>query len=193
MITQGSRAAFNFIWKIGGSRGFTKRFSEYLVVLLIGPMVVFAAIGLTASARSNHVVMDVMAIEPFGAVILFLTQDGALPADHRRARASSMPTSPNTRVQMKAAAHRGAVRRPGLAERQRRLRHLRRQQPNYKAIYSGFAIVIVLLLWIYVGWLIILMGCRLGLLCAISPGFLPGTAEAGAAVEPGGGVSWPCA
>jgi len=65
MITK-VESSFNFIWKIDGARGFTKRFSEYLVVLLIGPMVVFAAIGLTASARSNHIVMDVMAIEPFG-------------------------------------------------------------------------------------------------------------------------------
>jgi membrane protein len=32
---------------------------------------------------------------------------------------------------------------------------------NYNAIYSGFAIVIFVLIWVYVGWLIVLLGCRL--------------------------------
>ena len=173
MITK-VESSFNFIWKIGGTRGFTKRFSEYLVVLLIGPMVVFAAIGLTASARSNHVVMEVMAIEPFGSAILFLTKMlpyllifGVL--------AFIYAYIPNTRVQMKAAAIGGlfggvvwqsaSVAFAGFVA-----------NANYKAVYSGFAVVIVLLLWIYVGWLIILMGCRLAFYVQY-PRFLPGTAE----------------
>ena len=173
MITK-VEGSFNFIWKIGGSRGFTKRFSEYLVVLLIGPMVVFAAIGLTASARSNHVVMDVMAIEPFGAVILFLTKMvpylliiGVLGFIYAYI--------PNTRVQMKAAAIGGLF--GGLVWQSASVAFATFvSNANYKAIYSGFAIVIVLLLWIYLGWLIILMGCRLAFYVQ-SPRFLPGTAE----------------
>jgi len=43
-------------------------------------------------------------------------------------------------------------------------------------VYSGFAIIILLLLWIYVGWLIILMGCRLAFYVQ-NPGFLRGSTE----------------
>src|SRR3546814_15468351 len=32
---------------------------------------------------------------------------------------------------------------------------------NYNAIYSSFAIVIFLLIWIYVGWMLLLIGCQL--------------------------------
>ncbi len=32
---------------------------------------------------------------------------------------------------------------------------------NYNAIYSGFAILIFLLIWLQLGWLILLIGCRL--------------------------------
>ena len=173
MITK-VESSFNFIWKIGGTRGFTKRFSEYLVVLLIGPMVVFAAIGLTASARSNHIVMDVMAIEPFGSAILFLTKMlpyllifGVL--------AFIYAYIPNTRVQMKAAAIGGLF--GGVVWQSASVAFASFvANANYKAVYSGFAVVIVLLLWIYVGWLIILMGCRLAFYVQY-PRFLPGTAE----------------
>ena len=173
MITK-VESSFNYIWKIGATRGFNKRFSEYLVVLMIGPMVVFAAIGLTASARSNHIVMDVMAIEPFGSVVLFLTKMvpylliiGVL--------AFIYAYIPNTRVQMKAASIGGLF--GGVVWQTASVAFASFvANANYKAIYSGFAIVIVLLLWIYVGWLIILMGCRLAFYVQY-PRFLPGTAE----------------
>ncbi|MBI3171315.1 MAG: YihY/virulence factor BrkB family protein, partial [Hydrocarboniphaga effusa] len=32
---------------------------------------------------------------------------------------------------------------------------------HYNAIYSGFAIIIFLLIWLYLGWLILLIGCQL--------------------------------
>lgn len=173
MITK-VEESFNFIWKIGGSRGFSKRFSEYLVVLLIGPMLVFAAIGLTASARSNHLVMEVMAIEPFGSLILFLTKMvpylliiGVL--------AFIYAYIPNTRVEMRAATIGGVF--GGVVWQSASVAFATFvANANYKAIYSGFAIVIVLLLWIYVGWLIILMGSRLAFYVQY-PRFLPGTAE----------------
>lgn len=173
MITK-VESSFNFIWKIGDARGFTKRFSEYLVVLLIGPMVVVAALGMTASARSNHVVMDVMAIEPFGSLILFMTKMvpylliiGVL--------AFIYSYIPNTRVQMRPAAigglFGGVVWQSASAAFATFVANT-----NYTAIYSGFAILIVLLLWIYVGWLIILMGCRLAFYVQY-PRFLPGVAD----------------
>lgn len=173
MITK-VEESFNFIWKIGGARGFSRRFSEYLVVLLIGPMLVFAAIGLTASARSNHLVMEVMAIEPFGSLILFLTKMvpylliiGVL--------AFIYAYIPNTRVEMRAATIGGVF--GGVVWQSASVAFATFvANANYKAIYSGFAIVIVLLLWIYVGWLIILMGSRLAFYVQY-PRFLPGTAE----------------
>ena len=82
---------------------------------------------------------------------------------------------PNTRVQMKAAAIGGLF--GGLVWQSASVAFATFvSNANYKAIYSGFAIVIVLLLWIYLGWLIILMGCRLAFYVQY-PRFLPGTAE----------------
>ena len=173
MITK-IESSFNFIWKIGQARGFTKRFSEYLVVLMVGPMVVFAALGLTASLRSNRLVVDLLTIEPFGSAILLLTK--ALPYLLIIGVLSFFYAYiPNTRVKARAAAIGGLF--GGVVWQSASVAFATFvANANYKAIYSGFAIVIVLLLWVYVGWLIILMGCRLAFYVQY-PRYLPGTVE----------------
>ncbi|HZR38183.1 MAG TPA: YihY/virulence factor BrkB family protein [Nevskia sp.] len=173
MITK-VESSFNFIWKIAHTRGFSKRFSEYLVVLMVGPMVVVAALGLTASVRSNRLVMDLLTIEPFGSAILLLTK--ALPyLLIIGVLGFFYAYIPNTRVRMKAAAIGGLF--GGVVWQSASVAFATFvANANYKAIYSGFAIVIVLLLWVYVGWLIILMGCRLAFYVQY-PRYLPGTAE----------------
>ena len=173
MITK-VEGSFNFIWKIGQARGFSKRFSEYLVVLMVGPMVVFAALGLTASLRSNRLVVDLLTIEPFGSAILLLTK--ALPYLLIIGVLSFFYAYiPNTRVRVKAAAIGGLF--GGVVWQSASVAFATFvANANYKAIYSGFAIVIVLLLWVYVGWLIILMGCRLAFYVQY-PRYLPGTVE----------------
>jgi membrane protein len=173
MITK-VESSFNFIWKIGATRGFSRRFSEYLVVLMVGPMVVFAALGLTASVRNNQLTLDLMTIEPFGTLILFLGRMlpyllivGVLTFIYIYI--------PNTRVRTRPAALGGLA--AGVTWQSASAAFATFvSNANYQAIYSGFAVVIVLLLWIYLGWLITLMGCRLAFYIQY-PRFLAGTGE----------------
>lgn len=173
MITK-VEEAFNFIWKIGRTRAIGQRFSEYLVVLMIGPMLVVAALGLTASLRSNRLVMDLMTIEPFGGGILFLTK--MVPYLLIIAVLTFIYAYiPNTRVSFRAAGVGGLF--AGVVWQSASVAFASFvTNTNYKAIYSGFAVVIVLLLWIYVGWLIIMIGCRLAFYVQ-NPRFLVGTVE----------------
>jgi membrane protein len=173
MITK-VEEAFNFIWKIGRARAIGQRFSEYLVVLMIGPMLVVAALGLTASVRSNRLVMDLMTIEPFGGGILFLTK--MVPYLLIIAVLTFIYAYiPNTRVSFRAAGVGGLF--AGVVWQSASVAFASFvANTNYKAIYSGFAVVIVLLLWIYVGWLIIMVGCRLAFYVQ-NPRFLSGTTE----------------
>ncbi len=141
---------------------------------MVGPMVVFAALGLTASLRSNRLVVDLLTIEPFGSAILLLTK--ALPYLLIIGVLSFFYAYiPNTRVKARAAAIGGLF--GGVVWQSASVAFATFvANANYKAIYSGFAIVIVLLLWVYVGWLIILMGCRLAFYVQY-PRYLPGTVE----------------
>ena len=153
-------ASFNFIWKIKQERGFTQRFGEYLSVLLIGPVLVFSALGLTATVRSSTVVMTLAMYEPFGTTLLLITKlapyvliVGALTFIYS--------FIPNCRVHFKAAAAGGLF--AGIAWESASIGFAKfvGGASSYSAIYSGFAIVIILLIWLYVSWLIVLYGCRL--------------------------------
>ncbi|RPI38085.1 MAG: hypothetical protein EHM54_01385 [Nitrospiraceae bacterium] len=40
-------SSLNYIWNVKGTRSFEKRFSNYLSVLLVGPILIFSAVGIT--------------------------------------------------------------------------------------------------------------------------------------------------
>ena len=66
--------AFNYTWRIERTRSLAERFSNYLSVLMVGPVLVFAAMGLTASMLNNAVTQSISSIEPFGTLIGFVSR-----------------------------------------------------------------------------------------------------------------------
>src|SRR5918996_3260215 len=64
--------AFNRIWHVRAPRKLTRKFTDYLSVILVGPVLVFAALTITATLQSNTFVQKLMSLEPFGTVILAL-------------------------------------------------------------------------------------------------------------------------
>jgi len=153
-------ASFNYIWKIKQERGFTQRFGEYLSVLLIGPVLVFSALALTASVRSSTVVTTLALYEPFGTTILLVTK--VAPYVLIIAALTFIYSFiPNTRVKLGAAAAGGLF--AGIAWESASIGFAKfvSGASSYSAIYSSFAILIILLIWLYVSWVIVLFGCRL--------------------------------
>jgi membrane protein len=66
--------AFNTIWRVHRSRGLGRQFSDYLSVVLVGPVLVFTALALTASAQSYWLVQRVLELNPFGWLVPLLTR-----------------------------------------------------------------------------------------------------------------------
>jgi membrane protein len=152
--------SFNFIWRVGHTRGMTQRFSEYLVVLLVGPVVVFSALALTGSLRNSAVVTWLATIEPFGTAIIVLTK--AVPYLLLVGVFTFMYVFiPNTRVRIGPAVIGGVFAGVAWQSASAAFAAFVATSPQRSAIYSGFAIVLVLLVWLYVGWMIVLFGCRL--------------------------------
>lgn len=149
--------SFNQIWRVPRSRSFRRRFSDYLSVLLVGPVLVFSALGLTASMANNRFVQMIVAQEPFGTLYYVL---GLLLPNVLIIAALTFVYLfiPNTAVRLKAALAGGIV--AGLAWRGAGWLFARfvAGSTQYAAIYSSFAILIVFMIWIYVNWLILLVG-----------------------------------
>jgi membrane protein len=65
--------ALNAIWHVEVGRPLGRRITDYLSMVLVGPVFVFTAFGLTASAQSHWLVQRVMEVQPLGHLIVALT------------------------------------------------------------------------------------------------------------------------
>lgn len=159
-LIQKVEASFNFIWRISHPRPMSQRISDYLSVLMVGPVLVFSSIGITATILNSNAVNLITSIEPFG--MLFYTFTKLLPYLLIIAAFTFVYSFiPNTRVQFRAAFGGGVL--AGILWQSSSLLFASfvSSATNYNAIYSGFAIMIFLLIWIQLGWLILLIGCQL--------------------------------
>jgi membrane protein len=151
--------AFNTIWRVRFPRKLARRFSDYLSVLLVGPVLVFAALTITATLQSNSFVRNLLALEPFGTVMLMLLRLvpylilwGAFTLSYL--------FIPNTRVRLRSALIGGLVAAILWQTIGWGFATFVASSTRYYAIYSSFAILLLFLLWLYVGWLIVLLGAQ---------------------------------
>jgi membrane protein len=65
--------ALNYIWRVRDARPLTRKFTDYLSVVLVGPVLVFTAVATIASAQSHWLVQTILRIEPVGIAVLWMT------------------------------------------------------------------------------------------------------------------------
>jgi membrane protein len=159
-LIQKVESSFNWIWHIKRPRSLGARFSEYLSVLIVGPFAVFLSVGITATALNSTIVQTIAQVEPFGAVVFGLAK--LIPYLLIVGVFSFLYAFiPNTRVPLRAALSGGLFAGVLWQSASMAFATFVASAGNYNAIYSGFAILIFLLIWLYVGWLILMLGCRL--------------------------------
>jgi len=150
-------SSFNFIWKVKKPRPLLRQFSNYVSVILVGPILVFAAMGLTATVMSSTVVQRLIGIGGLGVVVFISGK--LLPYVFTCAAFTFMYIFvPNVKVKLRAGLVGGVfagilweLSGWGFAK-------FVVTSAKYSAIYSGFAILIMFMLWVYVSWLILLVG-----------------------------------
>ena len=152
--------AFNHTWRINVTRGIIERFSNYLSVILLAPLLLFTAAGIKASFHSSAVVNKISSIEPFGTILLFTGE--VLPFILTIVSFTFIYILiPNTKVRINSAFF-GAVVATVLWKISGSIfAAFIVDSTNYTAIYSGFAILIVFMIWIYINWLIVLTGASI--------------------------------
>jgi membrane protein len=159
-LLQKIEAAFNFVWQIDSLRALSQRFSNYLSVILIGPVLIFSAVGFTATVLNMEVAQRLAAIEPFGTLMLF----GSKLVPYILvclAFTLIYIFIPNTRVQFKAALIGGVIAGVIWKITGWGFAAFIASSSKYAAIYSSFAIMILLLIWMYLSWLILLVGSQI--------------------------------
>jgi len=151
--------ALNSIWRVEVGRPLTRRITDYLSVVLVGPVFVFTAVGLTASAQSHWLVQKVITIQPLGHLIVIFTN--LLPFFFMCMIFTFIyKFLPNTVVNLSSAFVGGLTAGTFWQVAGMAFAAFVVSTGRYSAIYSSFAVLILFLIWLYVGWLIVLAGAQ---------------------------------
>lgn len=158
-LVQKVESAFNYVWRVKRPRTLARRFTDYLSVVMIGPVLVFSALGIAATVMKHDVVVTLQSIEPFGTLLLILTK--LLPYFMIVLAFTFLYTFiPNTRVKLAPALGGAMVAGALWIGLGTLFATFVASSSNYTAIYSSFAILFFFMIWLYLGWYILLTGSQ---------------------------------
>jgi membrane protein len=156
-LIQKIESAFNLTWQLHSSRGLMQRFSDYLSVIMVGPVLIFSAVGIMASLGSTHVagllqslplISDLLYL--FGKLLPLLLVIIAFTFIYFLV--------PNTRVRIGSALY-GAIIAGVMWQTSGILfTSFIAGSSKYTAIYTGFAALLLFMIWLYLSWIILLVG-----------------------------------
>ena len=143
----------NQIWRVPGGRPWATRLAAYWVVLSLGPL--FLAGGVLAASMMLTASMDLMNepawLEVAGFRVISVTVLTALFG-------ALYFAVPHCTVRPRDAAFAGLLAALGFFVMQRLFGLYLVHFPSYTLVYGAFAVVPIFLLWLYLSWLIILLG-----------------------------------
>ena len=156
-MIQKIEGALNFVWHVDRPRSLARRLTEYLIVMMIGPLVAVLALGMLVSIEGSAAVARIegMATGEVGRVHFapYLLMVGWFLFVY--------VYMPNTRVRLVPALIGAVV--AGLLWAMVGALFTRTVVYSARtlAIYAGFAVALLFLLWLYLSWLILLLGAQL--------------------------------
>ncbi len=156
-LIQKIEESLNYIWHAPRPRPLGERFTRYLTVLMVGPMLVFSALAVTAAVLNIEIVRGLMALDVLGLFVQALSR--VVPYLLIIAAFTFIYLfMPNTRVRLWPALVGGIV--GGIAWQTAGwvFALFIAGSNNYEAIYASFAIVILFMIWLYLSWLVLLFG-----------------------------------
>jgi membrane protein len=143
----------NAIWRVRKPRPIAQRVLVYWAAVTLGPLLLGVSLSMTSYAISaNKGFVNAM---PGGVSLLLNTLEFVLLSG---AMASLFHYVPNTLVQWRHAWAGGVFVAVGFELAQRGLGFYLGSVPSLTTVYGAFATVPILLIWIYLGWVIVLLG-----------------------------------
>lgn len=145
--------AFNNIWEVRSTRSVARKYSDYIAVVVVAPVLWAMATSVGSYARQ---MLDVD-----GSVLLEAASRALSMAVVWLMFTFMYVLLPNTKVRFSAALTAGIVAGTGFLLFQWGYVHLQRWMTSYNAIYGSFAALPLFLLWLQISWQILLFGGEL--------------------------------
>jgi membrane protein len=163
----------NGIWRVKKTRPLTQRVLIYWAAITLGPLLLAASLALTSyvlSASRGLVGALPVSLRFLLDIVQFFLVAGGMAALFRYV--------PNTYVKWAHAWSGGVFVAAGIGIAKKFLGFYLATVPTYSLVYGAFATLPILLVWIYLSWVIVLMGA---VIAAYLPSLLAGVTRRGSA------------
>jgi membrane protein len=151
--------ALNFTWHVERPRSLTKRISEYLVIMMVGPVLAVASLVLLTKIEASDVMGRLSGLAGGGA-----SEDRWHFAPYLMIIGLfwfMYSYMPNTRVKWQAALVGALFGGTVWVMVGAIFARVAVYATQMAAVYAGFAIVLLFLVWLHLSWLIMLLGGQL--------------------------------
>lgn len=159
-LTQKIEAAFNDAWRINTPRSFGERFTTFLSAITVGPLLILSAIAVTGSVMNTSVMTYLRGVAFLGdaievgiRLVPFMLIIGAFTFLYA--------AIPNTRVKVSAALTGGIASGIMWQCLSFGFAAYASGASNYQLVYATFATAIFFMIWLYLNWLILLIGANI--------------------------------
>ncbi len=159
-MVQKIEASFNYVWYVDKPRSFARRFVEYVSVIVVGGLLILVALGLISVLQSAALIEYLVNNTFFGPPIAAAGK--LVPYVLVCAVFTFLYIIvPNTQVRFKSALIGGIAGGIMWATVSVIFATFVVDSVRSNAVYAGFAVPISALIWVYLNWLILLIGSQI--------------------------------
>ena len=146
-------ANFNKIWEVKSSRNLVRKYSDYITVVIIAPLLWIVATSVGTYTRDMLGIEGVWWLKIASKLFSLMLVWAMFTIIYI--------VLPNTKVRLRSAIMAGVFAGTGFYLFQTLFLFLMKWMTSYSAIYGSFAALPLFLLWMQYSWKILLMGCEL--------------------------------
>ena len=160
LVLRHLESTLNDLWGVQQSRGWARRFADYLAVLIVGPLLLSAALSLGTSLQADPVLEWLSTIP--GVTQVYTMGLQWVPTVLAAVAFTFLYWFfPNTRVRVFSAALGGVISAILFSAAQYAYVAFSVGAAKYNALFGAFAALPLLFVWIYLFWAIVLMGAEI--------------------------------
>lgn len=160
MLLSNVEHTFNELWGVSRHRSISRKISNYVSVLFLGPFLMVLSTAMMASFSSNTIVTALMKFDVFRHFFILFSE--IIPhAALWIAFTVIYMLLPNTRVKFIPALVAGIICASVWEGAFRVYTGFNIGLARYNTIYGTFAVLPIFFIWLYISWLIVLIGAQL--------------------------------
>lgn len=154
--------SFNYIWKIPRGRSISRKYSDYLSLTLLAPIILIVANSISVLLQTEITWLITMIELPEFGTWLVIKALGLLPLLLMIGLfAFTFIFMPNHKIHFRAGLMAGIVTGILYDLLQWTYINLQIGVSSYNAIYGSFAAIPLFVVWLQVGWMVVLLGCEI--------------------------------